>query len=550
MTRPDPRYDLLRFGLAQDLAQTTTGRLAAGLRRDAAQTLAALGWWASGKRLRGRMRLRALIGDRVKWRGDGPVLVAPGPRGDAPPDWPLRDGLAIEASGDILLVAAPVCRWPADAAARLTDFFAARPQCAAAVPDAVAFGLPGVGDVPVLSPAFDVDHWLALAPAAPALAIRRAAFDALGGLDASLPGAEFADLLLRLAGRDGEAAITTIDSVVVGWDARGADSALDETATLALLAARLELARRHAGPDADVALDAAGAARMTRRPKRWPAVTVIIPTRDRLDLLRRAVDGVLSATDYDDLELIVVDNASAEPATADYLARLRDDPRARVLRDEAPFNFSRLNNVAARLARGDVLLFLNNDVEVTSPRWLRAMAAEALRADVGAVGAKLLYPSGLVQHAGVVTALDGFAGHAHQFYPGDHRGYLHQIATRRRVHAVTAACMAVEKRKFDAVGGFDEAAFAVALNDVDLCFRLDERGWRSLYLPDACLVHHESATRANDRARAESARWKAEKAALAARWPQRMARDPFYPPALGRRMADYALPRVRRDKQS
>jgi O-antigen biosynthesis protein len=266
-----------------------------------------------------------------------------------------------------------------------------------------------------------------------------------------------------------------------------------------------------------------------------PKVSVIIPTRNRVDLLRTCIDG-LERTDYPEMEAIIVDNGSDDPATLQYLANL-DPARYLVLRDDGPFNFSRLNNRAAQLARGELLCLLNNDIEVLEPDWLKIMVRQALRPEVGAVGARLLYPDGRIQHAGVVLGICGGAAHAHRLLRPEAEGYFRRHALPQFVSAVTAACLVVRRERFEAVGGLDEDNFAVAFNDVDLCMRLKERGWQSLYEPRATLVHHESVSRGLDRDPVGAARLARELAALKARWgtgDMERQVDPFHHPQLSR----------------
>ena len=257
-----------------------------------------------------------------------------------------------------------------------------------------------------------------------------------------------------------------------------------------------------------------------------PLISVIVPTRNGLELLRTCIDG-LARTDYANIEVIVVDNGSDDPLTLAYLESL-DSTRHRVLRAAGPFNFSILNNLAAAQAAGQLLCLLNNDIEVMEADWLRTMAAQALRPEVGAVGAQLLYPNGRIQHAGVVLGVGGGAGHAHRLLYPDEEGYFRRHALPQFVSAVTAACLVVQAERFAAVGGFDERHFAVAFNDVDLCMRLNARGWQSLYEPRAKLVHHESVSRGFDRDSAGASRLAAELAALKARWGTGEKPDPFH----------------------
>lgn len=271
-------------------------------------------------------------------------------------------------------------------------------------------------------------------------------------------------------------------------------------------------------------------------------VSVIIPTRDRLDLLRTCIEGLIR-TAYPNFEVIVVDNGSNDPATLDYLANL-DPARFRVLRDDGPFNFSRLNNRATRLATGELLCLLNNDIEVLAPDWLEIMVRQALRSDVGAVGARLLYPDGRIQHAGVVMGICGGAAHAHRLLRPDAAGYFYRHALPQFVSAVTAACLVVRRERFEAVGGLDEENFAVAFNDVDLCMRLNRQGWQSLYEPRATLIHHESVSRGFDRDPVGAARLASELAALKMRWgtgDMEGQADPFHHPQLSRYSERFAL---------
>lgn len=270
-----------------------------------------------------------------------------------------------------------------------------------------------------------------------------------------------------------------------------------------------------------------------------PLVSVIVPTRNRVDLLRTCLDG-LARTEYPEVEVIVVDNGSDDPATLAYLDAL-EPARHRVLRRPGPFNFSTLNNQAVAQARGALLCLLNNDIEVLAPDWLAIMARQSLREDIGAVGARLLYPDGRIQHAGVVLGVGGGAAHAHRLLRPDEKGYFRRHALPQFVSAVTAACLVVQRERFEAVGGLDEKNFAVAFNDVDLCMRLNARGWQSLYEPRATLVHHESVSRGLDRDPVGAARFAGEMAALQATYGTLECVDPFHHPQLNRFSERFAL---------
>lgn len=275
-----------------------------------------------------------------------------------------------------------------------------------------------------------------------------------------------------------------------------------------------------------------------------PGVSVIVPTRNRVDLLATCIAG-LEATGYPDIEVIVVDNDSDDPATLAFLDNLPSRNvagfRIGVLHHPGPFNYSAINNRAVAAAGGDLVCLLNNDIEMLSPDWLSIMATQALRDEVGAVGAQLLYPDGRIQHAGVVIGVGNAAGHAHRFLRPEEQGYFRRHALPQFVSAVTAACLVVRRDRFLAVGGLDEERFAVAFNDVDLCLRLNEKGWQSLYEPRAVLVHHESVSRGFDRDPVGAARFAGELAALQRRWQTDRIVDPFHHPYLSRACEQFAV---------
>ena len=265
-------------------------------------------------------------------------------------------------------------------------------------------------------------------------------------------------------------------------------------------------------------------------PPEKPRVTVLIPTRDALDVLRTSVESVLTKTAYANVEVVVLDNQSRDAATLRYLRTLEESGRARVLPYDAPFNYSAMNNLGVRETRGELLAFLNNDIEVVHGDWLEELVSQALRPEVGAVGAKLLYPDGFVQHAGVVIGVGGVADHAFRLYPGDHPGPEGRLVVAQQCSAVTGACLVLRRDVFERVGGFDEVSLPVAFNDVDLCLKVRAQGLRVVWTPHARLVHHESYSRGSDHATWSKRRRAArEMAVMRARWHTASTRDPFAP---------------------
>lgn len=276
-------------------------------------------------------------------------------------------------------------------------------------------------------------------------------------------------------------------------------------------------------------------------PDELPLVSIIVPTRDKLPLLRACVESILNRTTYRPFEILIVDNGSTRADTLAYLRVLGERSMVRIVRDEGPFNFSRLNNVAARMANGDFLCLLNNDTEIIDGNWLTEMMRQAVRSHIGAVGARLLYEDGSIQHAGVCIGLGQAAGHAHRFQKGNAEGYFARCHAAHYASAVTAACLVVEKSKFFAVGGLDEQNFAVAFNDVDLCLKLQRAGLRNVYTPHATLMHYESKSRGKDFSRQHIERYRRELGTLQSRWGTRDYLDPLHHVYLDRSSETYLI---------
>jgi O-antigen biosynthesis protein len=269
-------------------------------------------------------------------------------------------------------------------------------------------------------------------------------------------------------------------------------------------------------------------------PNPLPRVSVIIPTRDRADLLTRAVTGLLYRTDYPDIEVLILDNDSVEAGTLSLFQLLRKDSRVRVIPISGPFNYSAINNAGVRAATGDILVLLNNDVDVIESGWLKELVSHAVRPDVGAVGAKLIFGDGRIQHAGVVLGVGchnggpGVAGHFGLSAEESDEGYLGQFALTRELSAVTGACLAVRRDVFEAVGGLNETELPVSFNDVDFCLRLRTQGYRIIWTPFAELYHLESASRGRPDTPEQVARAAREADYMRERWGPILDNDPFY----------------------
>jgi GT2 family glycosyltransferase len=388
---------------------------------------------------------------------------------------------------------------------------------------------------PHFKTAWDPELMLSQNMASHLTVIRRSRVVEAGGLREGLEGAQDWDLVLRVARAAGPGRIRHVPAVLYHWRQAGRAS-FSETAM-----ARCRAAAERAVNDHLAATGQAARARAAASGPAWleidrdlpvpaPKVSVIVPTRDRADLLEACAEGVLSRTDWPDLELLVVDNDSAEPATRALFDRLSRDPRVRILPAPGPFNYSAINNGAVRAATGDLLVFLNNDVEVQGAGWLKALAAQALRPEVGAAGAMLRFPDGRVQHAGVALGI-GAAGVAGALGVGAgprDPGPSNRLRTARCVSAATAACLAVRREVFDASGGFDADNLPVAFNDIDLCLRIGALGLQVIWTPQADLVHRESASRGSDLEARHAERFAREAAWMRQRWGGTLDADPFY----------------------
>ena len=262
-------------------------------------------------------------------------------------------------------------------------------------------------------------------------------------------------------------------------------------------------------------------------------LSIIIPFRDKEMVLKRCLSGILTDSSFYGFEVLLIDNRSVEPKTETLLEKLSKDRRVRVIRYDKPFNFSAINNFAAKEAKGEYLVFLNNDTEVISPNWLDAMLELAKRPDVGAVGAKMLYPDNTIQHAGVMLG-PNLAVHPFSRFSQDDPLFIEQCSKPREWRAVTAACMMTRKDLFLEMGGFDEENFAIAYNDVDYCLRLKkEKGLKTMWTSEAVLYHYESVSRGSDIFawlfnRKRHHQFKQEQDALRKKWKNEIENDPFY----------------------
>lgn len=259
-----------------------------------------------------------------------------------------------------------------------------------------------------------------------------------------------------------------------------------------------------------------------------PLVSVLIPNKDQKETLKKCLDSVFEKTTYPNYEIVIIENNSTEPETFAYYQELEKDPRVRVVTWKEGFNYSAINNFGVRQAKGELLLFLNNDVEVINPRWMEEMVGNCQRKEVGIVGAKLYYPDDTIQHAGTIIGIGGIAGHAFLNMPRSRTGYLHKASLQMDLSAVTAACMMMKRSVFEQIGGFEEK-LTVAFNDVDLCLRTIQAGYLVVYHPRVELYHYESKSRGTEDNEEKIRRFQSEIEFMRTRWIRILKDgDPYY----------------------
>ena len=375
---------------------------------------------------------------------------------------------------------------------------------------------------------------------------RRSILEEIGGFRKGYEGSQDYDLVLRFTEKTTKERITHIPKVLYYWRMLPTSTAVDQGSKgyafeAGLRAVQDALVRRgingHATHGAanglyDVYYDI----------ESEKLVSIIIPTKNGYKDVQRCVSSIIEKTTYQNYEIIMADNGSTDPKMHELYAEFEQQLPDRFFVEsiDIPFNFSTINNRAAKKAHGEYLLFLNNDTEVITENWLTLMVSFAQQERIGCVGAKLLYPNNTVQHAGVILGLGGVAGHGHYGYSHGDLGYFGRLAINVNYSAVTAACLLMKKADFDAVGGFEEA-FTVAFNDVDLCLKVQALGRDNVWLHEAELYHFESQTRGYDDKGKKKKRFEQEKVMMEEKWGPLIENDPFYNPNLTRDIPNFSL---------
>jgi len=405
-----------------------------------------------------------------------------------------------------------------------------RPQADVLYADEDHIDAAGVRSRPFFKPDWDPE-WLrttncVLHP----VAVRTAFLRGIGGLRTGLDGVQDWDLMLRIAEAAKPGAVLHIPRVLYHWREHSGSTAAGVYEKPGIVAAqeralRDAIARRD--EVADVEQVAGGWRIRYGLPADPPLVSIVVPTRDRADLLRRCVAGLRKRTDYARWEAVIVDNGSAEADAVQFIASLARDRRFKVLHEEGAFNYSALCNAGVAAARGEVVVLLNNDVDPINADWLAELVGHALRPEIGMVGALLYYPDDTIQHAGVVLGLNGIADRPYIGYPRGFRGMDGRLLAVHTVTAMITACAAVRRQLYLDVGGMDES-LQIACNDLDLCLRIAESGYRNVLTPHAELYHDESASRGYQYGTATNVQEAADEERFREKWRGKLQRDPTY----------------------
>jgi glycosyltransferase involved in cell wall biosynthesis len=387
---------------------------------------------------------------------------------------------------------------------------------------------------PYFKPDFNLDLMLGHNMVSHLGVYRRSLIERVGGMRAGFEGSQDYDLLLRVLGQPALGRIRHIPAVLYHW--RRSNKAptysmrnLDRCAAAAREAVKDFLASRAIEADI-VPVPAAMAWQRIRYhlPDPAPKVSVIISAGKKSETTRRCVDGVLKGTDYPSLEVVIVGHDGDGAEAQALWKELAKDARVRILPYAGPFNIPAINNFAAASTNGEILAFLSDNIEITYADWLREMVSQAVRPKIGAVGAKLCFPDGKIQHAGLILGMGGVAGHQYSRMPGIYVGRSGETILVHEMSAVTGACMVVCRSAFADIGGFNSADLPASFSDVDFCLRLRERSYRIIFTPFAELIHHAPAPRSEDRALRQAEQFPMEFDYMIAHWGHVLERDPFY----------------------
>ena len=420
----------------------------------------------------------------------------------------------------------------------------ARPELELIYSDEDKISLGGKHRSPFFKPDFSPDLLCSQNYMGHLIVAKRALIDRVGGFSQGIDGSQDYDLLLRLCEQTNH--IAHLPKVLYHWrEIPGSTASAFAAKSYAWEAGREALVRHCARQNKEACVELGpypGSYRIKYAIKHDPKISIIIPFKDQGPLLEKCIDSLFRYTQWQNIEVIAINNLSEYDATIQTIDRLKNSPFPITFVDYPyPFNFSAVCNFGLTQASGEFVVLMNNDIEILDDGWLEALLEHAQRPDIGAVGGKLLYPNGEIQHAGIVLGIDGGAGHPFKGLPDHHTGYFLRHHLVHNVSALTGALVMIKKSRLLQAGGLDED-FAIAYNDVDLCLSLSQNGYRHIWTPYCRAIHHESISRGQDVDPIKKARHDAEKQRLRSKWPTIFTQgDPFYNPNLTLTREDYSL---------
>jgi glycosyltransferase involved in cell wall biosynthesis len=373
---------------------------------------------------------------------------------------------------------------------------------------------------------------------------RKQLIDLIDGLRLGFEGAQDYDLTLRCIERVDPKNIHHISRLLYHWRSHPHSTAQSIHAKEYALDAGKRALNEHferLGIDGHVEVAVGGYRAHYRLPEKLPLVSLVIPTRNSHNLVRRCIEKIIDKTTYQNYEIVLADNGSTDPDSLKYFSQLEKNGIIKIIKYPFEFNYSAINNFVVERVGGEIIGLINNDIEVITPEWLTEMVSHALQQDVGAVGAKLLFKDDTVQHAGVVVGIGGVAGHTMKGIGSNESGYFCRAQLVSSYSAVTAACLIVRKSVYLEVGGLNENELKVSFNDVDFCLKLAELGYRNVWTPYAQLYHHESVSRGGENTRLKMERFKGEIQYMKSRWSAYIHADPAYNPNLTVDCEDHSI---------
>jgi GT2 family glycosyltransferase len=368
----------------------------------------------------------------------------------------------------------------------------------------------------------------------------------VGCLRTGVEGSQDYDLLLRCISSIDDTEIIHVPKILYHWritesSTASSSESKDYTSAAGLKALNDHLKRTRLGNDAMLGTLPNTYSVSYPIPSPEPLVSIIVPTRDNVELLKTCIASVVKSTDYSNYEILILDNQSNKRDTLEYLATIRTNPKIKVLSYNKAFNYSAINNFGVRQAKGSIVCLLNDDTEVISPDWLTTMVSHSLRPEIGCVGAKLFYTDGKIQHSGVILGIGGVAGHAHKYEKQHDYGYFGRLFLTQNYSAVTGACLVVRKSIYEEVGGLNEINLPISFNDVDFCLNVRQAGYRNVWTPLAELYHHESVSRGFDDTLKKQQRAASEASYMKEKWGDGLIHDPAYNPNLTLLREDFSL---------